>query len=248
MRERLRLDEAIVKRGLAPSRSRARDAILRGHVRVDGAAVTKPGKLVAEDADLSVSDPGLDYVSRGALKLIAALDAFGFDPSGRDCLDIGASTGGFTQVLLERGAQRVVAVDVGHGQLAEALQADARVVGLEGTDARALRLDDIGGPVQAIAIDVSFISITHILPAVLSLAADGCWLVALVKPQFEVGRAGLDRRGIVRDPALRDAAIDRVTDLIRAAGWRCLDPIVSPISGGDGNVETLLGAVRDMSS
>lgn len=248
MTDRLRLDDALVTRGLAPSRSRARDAILRGHVQIGGTTVTKPGKLVSADADVTVSDPGLDYVSRGALKLIAALDAFGFDPAGLNCLDVGASTGGFTQVLLQRGASRVVAVDVGHGQLAGELLDDARLVSLEGMDARALTEDQTGGPVEAITIDVSFISLTHILPAILPLAASECWLVALVKPQFEVGRAGLDKRGVVRDPALRDAAVERVTGLIAEAGWDVRDPIASPISGGDGNVEFPVGAVRDMSS
>lgn len=244
MRERL--DRTLVARRLAETRSRARDLILRGEVRVAGAVETRPAASVAADAAIEVASGGAGLVSRGAVKLAAALDAFAFDAAGRDALDVGASTGGFTQVLLERGAARVYAVDVGRSQLHERLRGEARVVALEETDARDLDRTLVPASVGAIVADVSFISLLKVLPPALVLAAPGAWLVALVKPQFEVGPAGVGRGGIVRDPALRQQAVARVADWIAAeAGWRVVGVIPSPIRGGSGNEEFLLGAARD---
>lgn len=241
----IRLDVALVARGLAPTRARARDAILRGRVTVDGEAAIRPALPVATDAALALDDPAARYVSRGALKLIAALDAFGFDPAGAVTLDIGASTGGFTQVLLERGAKRVHAIDVGHGQLAPTIATDSRVVAREGLNARDLTATDIGEPLSAIVADVSFISLRLALPPALALARSRAWMVCLVKPQFEVGREHVGKGGIVRDAALaKRAASDIGAWLERDLGWRVAGIIPSPIAGGDGNREFLLGAHR----
>lgn len=243
---RERLDQAVVARGLAPSRSRARDLILRGKVLVGGRPSDKPAAAVGPADALTLAPDAPAYVSRGAEKLIAALDAFGFGVSGRTALDVGASTGGFTEVLLERGARRVYAVDVGRGQLDPAVAADPRVVSLESTDARALDAARIPDPIGAIVADVSFISLAKALPAALALAAPGCWLVALVKPQFEVGPDHVGKGGIVRDAAARDAALAEVSAWIASRpGWRVTGTIPSPILGGSGNAEFLLGAIRE---
>jgi 23S rRNA (cytidine1920-2'-O)/16S rRNA (cytidine1409-2'-O)-methyltransferase len=241
----LRLDQILTARGLAPTRSRARDLILRGLVLVDGAVQTKPGALVTDRAVLSVSGES-DYVSRGTLKLAAALEAFGFDPAGRVALDVGASTGGFTEVLLARGAVKVYAVDVGHGQLHQKLKDDARVISLEGRDARSLAREDIPEPVGAIVADVSFISLEKALPAALALASRGAWLVALVKPQFEAGREAVGKGGIVRDAAVREAQGMRIQAwLDQQPGWHSVGLMPSPIQGGSGNEEYLVGARFD---
>jgi 23S rRNA (cytidine1920-2'-O)/16S rRNA (cytidine1409-2'-O)-methyltransferase len=241
-----RLDVVLVERGLAVSRARARDLIRRGLVEVAGAVETKPGAAVATEAEVRVAAGAADHVSRGALKLIAALEHFRFSALGVVALDVGASTGGFTQVLLERGAARVYAVDVGHGQLHARLAEDPHVVSLERCDARSLDRTRIPEPVGAIVADVSFISLTKALPAALALAADPAWLVALIKPQFEAGRAAVGRGGIVRDPAARDRAVSLVRDWLAAqSGWQVVGVIPSPIAGGSGNQEFLLGAVRD---
>jgi 23S rRNA (cytidine1920-2'-O)/16S rRNA (cytidine1409-2'-O)-methyltransferase len=241
----LRLDKALLARGLAPTRSRARDLILRGAVRVNGAVSNKAGTVVADSAEIALTE-AFDYVSRGALKLIAALDAFGFSPEGRIALDCGASTGGFTEVLLERGAAHVFAVDVGRGQLHPRIAAERRVTSLEGQDARALTAQEISRPVSAIVADVSFISLEKVLPTVLSFAEPGAWLAALVKPQFEAGRDAIGKGGIVRDAAVRDAQAVKMSEWIAAQpGWRAVGVIPSPIEGGSGNQEFLLGAVCD---
>lgn len=238
-----RLDLALVDRGLAPTRARARDAILRGHVSVNGRLTAKPAMTVDAEAAIAIDDPAAGYVSRGALKLIAALDRFGYSPAGRVALDLGASTGGFTQVLLERGARKVFAVDVGHDQLDANLAADARVISREGLNARDLTADDLGEAPQAIVADVSFISLKLVLPPALALAAPDAWGVFLVKPQFEVGRAALGKGGIVRDPqAAERAAADIAHFLEHELGWRVGGVILSPIEGGDGNREFLIGA------
>jgi 23S rRNA (cytidine1920-2'-O)/16S rRNA (cytidine1409-2'-O)-methyltransferase len=239
---RMRLDEAMVRRGLAPSRSRARDSILRGRVTVDGRRADKAGGAVMANAEIHVDDPALEWVSRAALKLTAALDAFGFDPAGKACLDIGASTGGFTQVLLEREARSVHAVEVGHGQLDPDIAADPRVVSLEGLNARDLTADHIAGPVDMIVADVSFISLMQALPAALDLAAPGALLVALVKPQFEVGRKSIGKGGIVRDDEAARATPRVIADWLAERGWTVVGVIESPIVGADGNREFLLGA------
>jgi 23S rRNA (cytidine1920-2'-O)/16S rRNA (cytidine1409-2'-O)-methyltransferase len=239
-----RLDLALVARGYAATRSRARDLILRGLVTVDGQPAAKPSVSVRPDAKFAVAGD-TSQVSRGAEKLRAALDAFGFCASNRVCLDVGASTGGFTQVLLADGAVKVFAVDVGHGQLAHRLRQDARVVCLEGQDARGLKLE-LTGPVDAIVADVSFISLLKALPAPLALAKSGAWLVALIKPQFEVGRDGVGKGGIVRSEALRQGAVEAARDwLAGQPGWTVSGVIASPIAGGSGNIEYLIGARRD---
>ena len=241
----LRLDKVLLSRGLVGTRSRARDLIVRGAVAVDGAVETKPGALVQEDAPIVLLEDA-DYVSRGSLKLIAALDAFGFDPAGRHALDVGASTGGFTEVLLRRGAAHVVAVDVGHGQLHPKLAGDPRVTHHEGRDARTLTQADVRTPVEAVVADVSFISLEKALPAALALASPGAWLVALIKPQFEAGRDAVGKGGIVRDAAVRDAQAEKIAVWIAGhAGWRVAGLIPSPVVGGSGNQEFLIGAMLD---
>lgn len=241
-----RLDLMLVERGLVPTRSRARDLILRGGVRVDGQSVSRPSAKVDLQAEVLVSDLAND-VSRGASKLRAGLSAFGFDPSGRICLDVGASTGGFTQVLLEGGACKVYSADVGRDQLAAPLREDKRVVCLEGRDARGLTADDIVEPIGAIVSDVSFISLTKALTVPLSFARSGTWLIALIKPQFEVGPDRIGKGGIVRDEVARQSAIDHVTSWFAARpGWHVEGVVPSPIEGGSGNKEFLLGARFDV--
>ena len=243
---RHRLDDALVKAGLAPSRSRARDMVLRGTVTVDGIIADKPGRTIAAGARLAANDPAAGYVSRAALKLIAGLDAFGFDPAGLAVLDLGASTGGFTQVLLERGAGHVVAVDVGHGQMVPDLAGDRRVTLLEGVNARDLRRDHLAGrPVQAVTCDVSFISLKLALPPALSLAEPGAWGVFLVKPQFEAGPSAIGKGGLVPPQKGEETANEIAAWLARQAGWSVKDLIASPVTGGSGNREYLLGGQHD---
>lgn len=246
MSTRLRLDEMLVARGLAPTRSQARDLIKRGCVRVDGAVSTKAGRELGESCAIEVEAGAQPYVSRGGLKLAAALDAFGFDCSGIVAIDVGASTGGFTDVLLKRGAARVYAVDVGSGQLHPDVAADPRVVSIERQDARALDRSIVPEPAGAIVADVSFISLTKVLGAAMALAAPHAWLAALIKPQFEAGRDQIGKGGIVRTAAAREAAVDNVRAWIAAQpGWRVAGLVVSPITGGSGNEEWLIGARRD---
>ncbi|SCM75656.1 16S/23S rRNA (cytidine-2'-O)-methyltransferase TlyA [uncultured Pleomorphomonas sp.] len=242
---RIRLDQLLVARGLADSRARARDAILRGHVTVAGRPVDKPGLAVDEDAALSISDPAAAYVSRAALKLIAGLDHFGFDAGNRDCLDVGASTGGFTEVLLQRGAARVVALDVGHGQLHPRIASDPRVSNIEGLNARDVTSADLPFRPEVIVSDVSFISLILALPPVLALARRPAVGVFLVKPQFEAGRQAIGKGGLV-DAAVGRAAAERVRGWLDGRdGWRVHDLVPSPLLGGDGNHEYLLGASLD---
>lgn len=242
---RIRLDQLLVARGLADSRARARDAILRGHVTVAGRPVDKPGVTVEEDAALSISDPAAAYVSRAALKLVGGLDHFGFDVGGRDCLDVGASTGGFTEVLLQRGAARVVALDVGHGQLHPRIASDPRVSNIEGLNARDLTPADLPFRPEVIVSDVSFISLTLALPPALALARRPAVGIFLVKPQFEAGRQAIGKGGIV-DEAIGRTAAERIRAWLDGRdGWRVLDLVPSPILGGDGNHEYLLGASLD---
>ena len=211
-------DQALVAAGLAPSRTRARALIEAGAVRVDGRPAMRPALAVAPGARLEVDGDPLPWVSRGALKLLHALDAFGLDPAGAVALDLGASTGGFSQVLLAAGAAEVWAVDVGHGQLAPELRADPRVHAIEGTNARALTAGDVPPPDWIVA-DLSFISLAKALPPALALARPGATLVALVKPQFEVGPGRVGKGGIVRDPAAREAARAGVRDFLLQSGW-----------------------------
>ncbi len=242
---RKRLDEALVARGLYASRSRAGEAIRRGVVRVSGRVAQKPGAQVGDDDVIAVDDPARDLVSRAGLKLTAALDHFAVDVTGLDALDIGASTGGFTQVLLERGAARVAALDVGHGQLAAPLRADPRVTVLEGRNARDLAPGDLPFRPALIVADVSFISLKIALPPALGLARPGARLIALVKPQFEAGRAALGKGGVVRDAGVHEAVCrDLSRWLEEDQGWRVEGLIPSPIEGGDGNREFLISAVK----
>lgn len=241
---RQRLDGLLAERGVFPSRARARDAVLRGHVTVDGARVVKPSLSVRADCQITVDDPVGAYVSRAALKLIAGLDAFGLDPSGLSALDIGASTGGFTQVLLERGAAHVIALDVGHGQIHPSIENDPRVTAIEGVNARHLEREQLAGhPVEMIVSDVSFISLRLALPPALELAEPGTAAVFLVKPQFEAGREAIGKGGLLRDPASAPQVAQAFRDWLDAqTGWRSLGLVDSPIEGGDGNREFLLGA------
>lgn len=232
---------ALVARGLFPSRAKAAEAIAAGLVIVDGRVVAKASESVLSDAKLSARPP-YPWVGRGGVKLAAALDRFGIDPAGRACLDVGASTGGFTDVLLARGARCVTAVDVGHGQLHPRIAADGRVRALEKRDARTLRPDDFRAPPSLVVVDVSFISLTLLLPAVLSLAAASAELVALVKPQFEGVRT---KKGIVRGEAERLRAVEQVEACLAALRWSVRDRMTSPIAGGDGNIEHLLHARSD---
>lgn len=237
-----RADTALTERGLFPSRAKAREAIEAGLVRVDGRVIAKPSEPVAPDADIVARAP-YPWVSRGGVKLAHALDAFGVAPGGRYCLDIGASTGGFTDVLLARGARHVVAVDVGHGQLHERLAKDARVTSIEGLDARDLRAGRLAEPPSLVVCDASFISLTRVLPRPLSLAVAGAELVALIKPQFEAGRAAV-KKGVVRDEAVHGDVCARVREEIERLGWTVLGLVPSPIAGGDGNREFLVHARR----
>lgn len=242
---RTRLDIALVENNLVPSRSRARDLILRGEVLVDGIVANKVAMTVTDTHRLSLAAGAGDYVSRGHLKLKAALDHFQFDPNGRIALDIGASTGGFTELLVRRGAVKVYAVENGHDQLHPSLLNDARVVSMEHYDARRLTAADVPEPVEAIVADVSFISLTKVLPAALALSVRGAWLVALIKPQFEGDGATVSRAGIVTKPDDQEAAVDRVaTWLGQQPDWHIRGVIPSPILGGDGNQEFLIGAER----
>ncbi len=237
-----RADVLLVERGYFESRARARAAIEAGLVKADGATVLKPSLALRDDAVLEASLPH-PFVSRGGVKLAAALDAFGFDPAGRACLDIGTATGGFSDVLLSRGARSVAAVDVGHGQLHAKLKDEPRLVSLEGQDIRTLEAARLGEPPSFITIDVSFISLTLVLPAATRLAAPQALLVALIKPQFEAGPARL-KKGMVRDPVVRRQACTRIAEALGELRWTVLDTIASPIPGGDGNLEFLIGARR----
>jgi 23S rRNA (cytidine1920-2'-O)/16S rRNA (cytidine1409-2'-O)-methyltransferase len=237
----IRLDQLLVAHGEFDSRSRARDAIDRGTVKVAGAVAIKAGQMVDEAAEIAVDDPAQAYVSRAALKLIAALDHFELSPAGLDCLDVGASTGGFTQVLLERGAKHVTAIDVGHAQLDHRLRDDPRITNLEGLNARELTQGDLPAPAQAIVSDVSFISLRLALLPALELAAPGAWVVTLVKPQFEAGRDGVGKRGMLKDPLQGPKIAEDIEAWLNSlGGWQSLGVIPSPITGGDGNHEFLL--------
>ncbi len=237
---RMRADRLLVARGLFESRAQAQAAIAAGRVAADGAPVREASQLLEENARIEAG-PAHPYVSRGGIKLEAALDHFGFRPAGKVCLDVGASTGGFTEVLLARNARRVYAVDVGRGQLHPKLRGEPRVTMLEATDARRLDRALVPEPAALVVIDVSFISLKRVLPAALACAAPGAELVALIKPQFEAGRRRL-KKGIVRDPAVHRAVCEDIIAFLASLGWTELGLIESPIRGGDGNREFLLGA------
>jgi 23S rRNA (cytidine1920-2'-O)/16S rRNA (cytidine1409-2'-O)-methyltransferase len=233
-----------VRIGLAPSRERARALILAGKVTVGDRTVDKAGGAVPDGALVRLREPDHPFVSRGGVKLAGALDAFGVDPSGRICADIGASTGGFTQVLLERGARRVHAVDVGYGQLAHTLREDPRVVVLERTNARHLAPGVFDEPPSLVVVDVSFIGVAKVLPAIVPLAAPGATFVVLVKPQFEVGRAHVGKGGVVRDDDLRRSAVDAVSASARSLGLLEKGRADSTMAGPKGNREIFLHLQR----
>ncbi|RUU03259.1 TlyA family RNA methyltransferase [Mesorhizobium sp. USDA-HM6] len=245
--QRQRLDELLVERGLFASRSRARDAIERGTVAVDGIVARKPGQSVTPDCLVAIDDPAQAYVSRAALKLIAGLDHFGLDPLGSEALDIGASTGGFTQVLLERGAAHVIAIDVGHGQMHPDMAGDPRVTVIEGLNARDLKATDLGGRIPDFLVcDVSFISLKLALPPALAMAGEGARALLLVKPQFEAGREAIGKGGLLKDPSDAERIATGLRDwLAGMPGWRVLGLHPSPIEGGDGNREFLLAAIKE---
>ena len=236
---RVRLDQLVVDKGLAPSRERARALILAGQVSVDGQPHTKAGTQVDEEADVALVAPDHPYVGRGGLKLAHALDTFRIDVEGREALDIGASTGGFTDVLLKRGATRVVALDVGHGQIDWTLRNDPRVVVVEHFNARHLQPSDLPGPVDIVTIDVSFISLRQIFPVVPPLLRAGADVIALVKPQFEAGRSEI-RKGIIRDAEVQSRVVEEVSAAAREVGLIPVASTPSPITGAKGNVEFLL--------
>ena len=235
---KFRLDVALVERGLIESREKARRAIMAAQVLVKGNAVTKPGTPVAADAEISLVAKE-KFVGRGGFKIEAALEAFAIDPGGRTCADIGASTGGFTDCLLQRGAAQVYALDVGHGQLDWRLRQDPRVVVREGINARFLSPEDFDQRPSLVVADVSFISLTLILPPAFALLDPESDMVVLIKPQFELSRAEVGRGGIVRDDASRARAVEKIRAFVAASGHRWMGSITSPITGRDGNVEFL---------
>jgi 23S rRNA (cytidine1920-2'-O)/16S rRNA (cytidine1409-2'-O)-methyltransferase len=238
--ENTRLDVALVNRGLAASRERARALIMAGQVRVDGQVMSKASAAVKAGASIELEVPDHPYVSRGGVKLAHALDDFGVDPAGRHALDVGASTGGFTDVLLQRGAARVIALDVGHGQLDWRLRTDARVDVHEGVNARALTAADVPHAVDLVTIDVSFISLGLILPPLPPFLTPGADVIALVKPQFEAGREEVGKHGIVTDPAVHESVLARVTAEAQAAGFSRVAMAPSVITGATGNQEFFL--------
>jgi len=246
---KIRLDQLLLQRGLVPSRERAQAFVIEGKVLVDGQKIIKSGTSVALESEIRLLGEDLKYVSRGGLKLARSLDYWKIDVGGKTCLDVGASTGGFTDCLLQNGAKHVIAVDTGHGQIAMKLRQDPRVRLLEKTNARYLTREHLGETVDLIVMDVSFISATIVLPPVFaaafpSEAADraGRALIVLVKPQFEAGRENVGKGGIVRDPETQQRAVDRVRDAVTALGITTIDVIESPIQGAEGNREFLLYA------
>ncbi|BBZ52763.1 TlyA family RNA methyltransferase [Mycobacterium heidelbergense] len=240
MARRARVDAELVRRGLARSRQQAAELIGAGKVSIDGLPARKPGTAVAVTAALTVADDERGWVSRGAHKLIGALDAFGIPVAGRRCLDAGASTGGFTEVLLDRGAAEVVAADVGYGQLAWSLRCDPRVTVVERTNVRDLTPEAIGGPVDLLVADLSFISLATVLPALVGCARPGADIVPMVKPQFEVGKGRVGAGGVVHDPGMRADAVVAVARRAAELGWPAVDVTASPLPGPSGNVEYFL--------
>ena len=241
MARRARVDVELVRRGLARSRQQAAELIDAGRVSIDGMPAAKPATAVAVTAQLAVDTEGArNWVSRGAHKLLGALDAFGISVADRRCLDAGASTGGFTEVLLDRGAREVVAADVGYGQLAWSLRSDPRVTVLERTNVRDLSVVAVGGPVDVVVADLSFISLTTVLPALTSCASADADIVPMVKPQFEVGKGRVGAGGVVSDPQLRADAVLAVARSAADLGWPPVDVVASSLPGPSGNVEYFL--------
>jgi 23S rRNA (cytidine1920-2'-O)/16S rRNA (cytidine1409-2'-O)-methyltransferase len=242
---KIRADQLLVSRGLAESRTRAQALIMAGVVFSGEKKLAKPGDMLAEDALLEVRGRDHPWVSRGGIKLDHGLTHFGFDVTGAVALDVGSSTGGFTDVLLSRGAAKVYAVDVGTNQLAWKLRQDPRVVVLEQTNARYLTAEQVPDPIDIVVCDASFIGLAKVLEAPLALAKSGAKLVALVKPQFEAGREEVGKGGVVRDAAVHERVCAAAADWVRSQGWAVLGVTESPITGPEGNVEFLLGAVKN---
>ncbi|MGX9672947.1 TlyA family RNA methyltransferase [Mycobacterium sp. HM-7] len=241
MTRRARVDAELVRRGLARSRQQAAELIEAGRVTIDGMRASKASTAVTPAANLLVAESAeRSWVSRGAHKLIGALDAFGVSPEGRRCLDAGASTGGFTEVLLDRGAREIVAADVGYGQLAWSLRSDDRVIVMERTNVRELTAEAIGGPVDLVVADLSFISLATVLPALTACASTQADIVPMVKPQFEVGKDRVGAGGVVSDPELRADAVLTVARRATELGWHAVDVTASPLPGPSGNVEYFL--------
>ena len=239
MAKKKRLDVLVAERDLVPSRARAQALILAGKVRLNGEVESKAGTQVDPEAIIEIIEPDHPWVSRGALKLVAALDEFGISPEGLDCLDVGASTGGFTDVLLDRGARRVIALDVGRGQLDWRLRNDSRVTVMEGVNARHLETETLPFTAALATVDVSFISLRLIVPALLPHLGTEAWLVCLVKPQFEAGRDEVGKGGIVRDESIRRETIDSTVRAIESLGLDLVGLVESPIRGQKGNLEEL---------
>lgn len=239
MPPKLRLDQLLVNRALAPTRSRAQALILAGNVLVNDQPVTKAGTAFADDVRITLRQPDHPYVGRGGLKLAHALQEFSVDPTGCVCLDAGASTGGFTDCLLQHGATKIYAVDVGHGQLAWKLQQDARVIRIDQCNLRTIESEKVPEPIDLVTLDLSFISLTKVFPVVHQLVRAGGTIIALIKPQFEVGRAAVGKGGIVRDDVARQGAVDNVLQSAAGLGWQHVGTTTSPIQGADGNIEFL---------
>ena len=235
-----RLDILVTERGLVESREKAKTLIMAGQVYVDGQKADKPGDTISEDAAVEVRGKGLPYVSRGGLKLEKAMREFGLQLQGRTCMDIGASTGGFTDCMLQNGAQRVYSVDVGYGQLAWSLRTDPRVVNLERTNARYLTREQVPEEIGFFSVDVSFISLTLILPAVRPLLAEHGQAVCLIKPQFEAGREKVGNKGVVRDKAVHEEVIEKIRSFALENGFSVLGLTFSPVKGPEGNIEYLI--------
>lgn len=245
MSQKVRVDRLLLARGLVESRTRARALIEAGKVETAGRRITRPGELLAEEAPLRLTGLDHPWVSRGGLKLDHALEHFRLDVQGLVCLDLGASTGGFTDVLLSRGAARIYAVDVGHGQLHEKLRQDPRVIALEGVNGRALSAKQIPDPLELLVCDASFISLKLLLPAPLALVKPGGLLISLIKPQFELSVEAIGKRGVVRDPALHARACASVTEWLgQQEGWQLDGVVESPITGPNGNREFLMKASK----
>ena len=238
-----RLDAELVSRGIARSRQRAKEMIQAGSISVNGSSITKASAEVSPDDVIESSEEEL-YVGRGALKLEKAAAEFGLDFDGKTCIDIGASTGGFTDLMLSRGAAKVFAVDVGHGQLAEKLRSDPRVVNMEGTDIRTVSAEDLGGCADIITVDVSFISLKMILPKVYELLNENACAAVLIKPQFEAGRSGISKNGIVKDRKVHLRVLREIDDFARETGFVCEKYTYSPVKGGSGNIEYLVQLCR----
>ena len=243
----MRLDVYLFDSGECASRTEAKSFISDGCVTVNGVAVTKPAYDVSDSDVITVDKSGKKYASRGGLKLEHALDTFAVSPMGKSALDVGASSGGFTDCLLQRGARAVVAVDSGSGQLLESLRRDRRVTSIENYNARFMRPEDLPFIPELAVMDVSFISATYIIPAVYAVLADGADFICLVKPQFEVGKSGIGKGGIVKDVRLRESALKKVTDFAAACGFSVIATTTSPITGGDGNTEYLAHFRKEVS-